>query len=143
MICRYLMQYSEMPGAGGGLVAEQTLDMFRSGFVPRSGKKQTEMAASYEDGDARLRLSSDQWVVALRPVIRGDPIVVIATRCRTSPNRVRRWLKSPISRRAVAAEIAQPTEERFRLSITLRGVQEANSLRRERAAGKELVTGDE
>ena len=134
MICRYLMQYSEMPGAGGGLVAEQTLDMFRSGFVPRSGKKQTEMAASYEDGDARLRLSSAQWVVALRPVIRGDPIVVIATRCRTSPNRVRRWL---------AAEIAQPTEERFRLSITLRGVQEANSLRRERAAGKELVTGDE
>jgi hypothetical protein len=125
-------------------VAEQVLeDMFRSGmFAPRSGKKQTEMSASYDDGDPRLRLSSAQWM-ALRPVIRGDPIAAISTRCRTSPNRVRRWLKSPIFRRAVAAEIAKPTEERFRLSITLSGVQEANTLRRERAAAKELEAGDE
>lgn len=122
---------------------EQLANMFRPGtLVPGGGEKRSGTVESYKDADPRLRLSAAQSR-ALVPVIRGDPIAAIATRCRTSPNRVRRWLKSPIFRRAVAAEIAKPTEERFRLSITLRGVQEANTSRRERAAAKELEAGDE
>src|SRR5687768_15386132 len=121
---------------------EQLAKMFRPATVaPRYGQR-SGTVEWYREGDPRLRLSADQSL-ALVHVIRGEPITAIARRCRTSPNRVRRWLKSPIFRRAVAAEIAKPTEERFRRSITLRGVQEANTLRRERAAAKELEARDE
>jgi hypothetical protein len=96
----------------------------------------------YTDGDPRLRLSAKQ-TLALAPVIRGESIGAIASQCRTSPNRVRRWLRSPVFRSAVAAEIARPTEARFRRSIILRGVQVANALRRERAAGEGTGADDE
>ena len=108
----------------------------------RSEKDSRRTVESYEDGDPRLRMSSAQWR-ALGPLIRGESIPAIATRCGTSPDRVRRWLKSPIFRRAVAAEIAMPTDGQFGLSIALRGVQEANTLRRELAAARELEAGDE
>lgn len=122
---------------------EQLANMFRPGtFPPGGGEKRSRTVESYKDADPRLRLSAAQSR-ALVLVIRGESIAVIAARCNTSPNRVRRWLKSPIFRRAVAAEIARPTEERFRRSITLRGVQEANKLRREHAAAKGLEVGDD
>jgi hypothetical protein len=121
---------------------EQLAKMFRPGTLAPRYEQRSGTVEWYMEGDPRLRLSAGQSL-ALVPVIRGEPINAIARRCRTSPNRVRRWLKSPIFRRAVAAEIAKPTEGRFRLSITLRGVQEANTLRRERAAAKELEARDE
>jgi hypothetical protein len=54
-----------------------------------------------------------------------------------SPNRIRRWHKSPVFRKAVAAEIAQPTSAGLRLQIILRGVRESNRVRRERAETKD------
>lgn len=108
----------------------------------RNGRDRPETVESYEDADPRLWLSRAQSE-ALGAVTRGDPIATIAVRYKVSPNRIRRWLKSPAFRRAVAAEIAQPTSAGFRLQIVLRSVQEANRMRLERAEMKELGAQDE
>ena len=119
---------------------ERLANKLRRGSI--AGGSGSGTVDAYVDGDPRLRLSAKQ-TLALTSVVRGDSILAIASQCRTSPNRVRRWLRSPVFRSAVAAEIAKPTETRFRRSILLRGVQEANALRRERAAGDGTGADDE
>jgi hypothetical protein len=110
--------------------------------APRSGRDRPETVESYKDADPRLRLSRAQSE-ALGAITRGDPIATIAVRYRVSPNRIRRWRKSPVFLKAVAAEISHPTSAGFHLQIVLRGVREANRVRRERAETKELEARDE
>jgi hypothetical protein len=54
-----------------------------------------------------------------------------------SPNRVRRWLKSPLFQKAVAAEQVHPTEALFGLKISLLGVIQANAAQREKPVALE------
>lgn len=145
MICRYLpkgLGDAESGGEGNELGDRRTEIPRPWLSAPRSGKNRPGTVESYEDADPRLRLSRAQSE-ALGAITRGEPIATIAARYKVSPNRIRRWLKSPAFRKAVAAEIAQPTSARFRLQIVLRGVREANRVRRERAETKELEARDE
>ena len=92
----------------------------------RGGKRDPE--DPYSDDDPRLQLSSRQWL-GMRAAARGDSIDAIATRISVSRNRVRRWLKTPRFRKAVALERARPTGRGLSMQIALMGVREANSRR--------------
>lgn len=102
------------------------------------GRRRNERASvtSYEDTDPRLRLSRHQGR-ALNRVVRGESIAVISASCDVSPTRVRRWLKSPLFRKAVAAEQAHPTEALFGLKISLLGVMQANAAQREKPVARD------
>ena len=98
-------------------------------------------AESYADGDPRLALSPTQWR-GVRAFARGDSIDVVARGCGVSPNRVRRWLKTPRFRKAVVRERVQPTARSFAKSIMREGLQSANTAQRALQAGTDKEATD-